>query len=367
MPNFFSDDIAIYHAYAENILSGQIPYRDFIPEYPPLALLFFVLPKLFVRDPNYYALAFQVEIVAFALGGLLLVIKLRRTMTAGLIYACGLLALTTLTFGRYDVIPAVMTLAAAIRFLHGQRLSAYVLLALATLTKVYPLVLLPVFLAKETDLRLAARHGAYFLLTGIAGVLPFVLLSASGFLSFVLYQGAREIQIESTANLLFLPMHWLFGYPVEVVYGHQSYGVTMPGEAIWQMAQTLLLAAVPAVVYWRSRQSTTALLMEDCVFALSAFLLANRVFSPQFLIWLVPFLPLVAPSLGIAIIAINLLTEWFFQRYDLVIELALVENLMVWLRNLGLLAVWILMLRWTVPRQYRRQWVREEAEPVKLR
>lgn len=369
MPTFFSDDIAIYHAYAENMLSGQIPYRDFVPEYPPLALLFFLLPKLLVRDPGYYSLAFQVQLVLCALGGLALVLNLRRTLTAGLIYTCGLLALLTLTFGRYDVIPAVMAFGAVSCFLQGQRRSAYVILALAALTKVYPLVLLPVFLAKEHDLRQGIRHTVALLATGLAGTLPFLLLSPSGFFAFVVYQGAREVHIESAANLLFLPLHWLFDYPLEVVYGHQSYGVTMPGEVFWRLGQTLLLAGVPFIAYWRARCSGPATIMEDALFALTAFLLANRVFSPQFLIWVVPFLPFVAPSISIAIIALNLLTEWFFQRYDRVIDLALVESFMVWLRNLGLLILWIVLLRWTDHGRRWQYWMTETtqlAEPVKL-
>lgn len=364
MPTFFSDDIAIYHAYAQNILGGQVPYRDFVPEYPPLALLFFLLPKLLVRDPHYYTLAFQAEIILCALIGLFLVLTLRRTLVAGLLYGCGLLAILTLTFGRYDVVPAVMTLGAAYLFWAGRRRNAYILLALATLTKIYPLVLLPVFLAKETDQRQALRHTADFVIVGVAVVLPFVLASPAGFLAFLLYQAAREVHIESSANLLFLPLHWLFGYPLEVVYGHQSYGVTMPGEPVWRFGQTLLLMAVPFAAYWRARRTDAGGLMEDSLFALTAFLLANRVLSPQFMIWLVPFLPFVAPGISVVIIALNLLTEWFFQRYEQVVDLALVENLMVWLRNLGLLTVWMLLLRWT-PREGRRErWLATEAEPA---
>src|SRR5215813_2629878 len=42
----YSMTAIIYHRYSLNLMQGQMPYRDFSFEYPPLALLPIVLPRL---------------------------------------------------------------------------------------------------------------------------------------------------------------------------------------------------------------------------------------------------------------------------------------------------------------------------------
>lgn len=58
-------DVTIYFAYASRIvIRGDVPYRDFAVEYPPLAIPFFVLPRLFTGDLDTYRRAFAAEMFA---------------------------------------------------------------------------------------------------------------------------------------------------------------------------------------------------------------------------------------------------------------------------------------------------------------
>src|SRR5438874_10283001 len=54
---------ALYYSYSRNLLQGQMPYRDFSFEYPPLALLPIVLPHLIklgrLVNPGEYAWLFM--------------------------------------------------------------------------------------------------------------------------------------------------------------------------------------------------------------------------------------------------------------------------------------------------------------------
>src|ERR1017187_5316375 len=63
-PQHVRFDVAIYFGYASRIVDGQVPYRDFTLEYPPLALPFFLLPRFFTSNPFRYEKAFVLEMFA---------------------------------------------------------------------------------------------------------------------------------------------------------------------------------------------------------------------------------------------------------------------------------------------------------------
>src|SRR5207253_2694790 len=50
-------DIPVFRSYGDRVLAGDVPYRDFHPEYPPGAFLFFVVPSL--APERRYLLIFQ--------------------------------------------------------------------------------------------------------------------------------------------------------------------------------------------------------------------------------------------------------------------------------------------------------------------
>jgi hypothetical protein len=64
-------DLEIYARYADQIVQGRLPYRDFPVEYPPLALVPFVVPRLLALgrplDETQYRLLFLFQ-NAFYLG-----------------------------------------------------------------------------------------------------------------------------------------------------------------------------------------------------------------------------------------------------------------------------------------------------------
>ena len=61
--------VGLYYNYASAIMDGSFPYRDFTVEYPPFALFFFILPRLFSSSFMFYEIAFLVEISLFFLLG----------------------------------------------------------------------------------------------------------------------------------------------------------------------------------------------------------------------------------------------------------------------------------------------------------
>jgi uncharacterized membrane protein len=135
---------------ALKILDGQVPYRDFVNEYPSLALFTFLLPALFFRAPLAYHLAFAAELLLFDLLAMALIafvaacfkISLRRSLT---VYTFVIVAVGPLITMRYDLLPAVLVLAALTSFMIGRTKTAWAVLALGVTAKLYPVIIAPLF------------------------------------------------------------------------------------------------------------------------------------------------------------------------------------------------------------------------------
>ena len=62
-----------YYGYASRALSGKIPYRDFVFEYPVLAFPLLLIPHLLTSDFDSYRFAFVVEMFLFDVAAIVLI------------------------------------------------------------------------------------------------------------------------------------------------------------------------------------------------------------------------------------------------------------------------------------------------------
>jgi hypothetical protein len=70
---------ALENFFAQQMLNGQIPYHNFTSEYPPLALLSFLLPGILTANTVAYTWAFAAELLIFDLLAMLMLSDLART------------------------------------------------------------------------------------------------------------------------------------------------------------------------------------------------------------------------------------------------------------------------------------------------
>jgi hypothetical protein len=181
----------------------------------------------------------------------------------------------------------------------------------------------------------------------LACFLPFFVLSPGGVWDSVHRQANRPLQIESLGSGFLLVAHQLFGYGVHLnlSHGSQNLGGSLPSAlaAILSLLQFGALLGLwvgfargPAEPERFVRYSTA------CVAAFIAF---GKVLSPQFLIWLLPLVPLVRGRRGLTAAALLagalVLTQlWFPYRYwDLALRLDARASWLVLARDLVLLAL----------------------------
>lgn len=285
---------------AEPLFDGIVPAT----EYPPLALVFIAIPRLFGSDPWSYEVAYVAMIYVFMVAGLCLVSRLARVLGrdgSGPMVAYGLMVLLMLEFvlDRFDIIAMVLALAAMVLLAERRTVPAFVVLALGVLTKVYPAVFFPVMLlALLYDRRVRdALHGfAAFVLTGLAAVAVCVLIDPGIITNFISYNGFRPLQIESVAASVIYPFSmagltdvWIQGSSPESFWSDNLRGPLPDALADWMLpvAVACVVAVWIAYMVLRSRVAdhTMRLASLAMLSTLLVFLVMNKVFSAQYLIW----------------------------------------------------------------------------------
>src|SRR3712207_270245 len=201
----------LYYNYSRQLLQGEVPYRDFALEYPPLSLLAFVLPNLVklggvLKYENYVWLFVLENAVLSTMTTLVLVLvasflQPKRHVTQVLIAYIILVAIATpILAHRYDLLPAFLTLLALLCVLAKYPTWAGIWLGLGIAAKLYPIMLLPtfsVYYLVNREYRSLLRFLLGTIGSTVLTLLPFALLAKEQLLSFLTYHKARGLQFES--------------------------------------------------------------------------------------------------------------------------------------------------------------------------
>ena len=357
-------DVPVYERYGDAIEDGEVPYRDFRLEYPPGALAAFAVPSLLTNDRRSYARAFGVEMLVLGLvllaacaAGLARMGGRRLPLLVGLspvVFAPVLLGPLLLT--RFDLYPAAVTAIAVAALLAGRHRLGACFLGLAIAVKLYPAAMLPLAVAwawRRRGRREALLSVAICVAVVALIFLPFVAMSPDGVAWSVRRQLDRPLQIESLGAALLLALHHAAGMPLSWASSHGSQNLTGTVAAVAAVTTTVLQAGVLAYVWWRfaARAAVSAAgLAEACAAGLVAFVALGKVLSPQFLVWLLPAVGLVAGrrlglAVGLLAGACALTRIWFPGRYwDLVFRFDGLASWLVLARDLLLVALLVLLV-----------------------
>ena len=338
------------HWVALQMLEGQVPYRDFAIEYPPLALLGFLLPGLFFRTSLAYGWAFVVEMLVLDLAALILVTALAKRLNLSVwrslaIYTLALMAVGPIVVCRWDLLPTVLMLAALYAFTAGRHKLAWTAAALGVSAKAYPVVIIPFFvlysLSRKEYRQLIHGIGAFVgVLLLIA--LPWILLSAEGFWDFFSYHSERGLHSETSYASVLLIGQDLGLTQVEGVFSFGSWNLSSPLDDNMARASPYVSLALLMALYglcarslWIKRVPGATSLAEDSdrassiinysLLAILVLLLTSKVFSAQFLVWLCPLLALVTGRwrhlFWLLFLAVGGLTQYIFPYHYVEFEL----------------------------------------------
>ncbi len=332
----YTDVFALY--FSERLNEGITPYTGHPVEYPVVIGGVMQLAATAVADlpaserPRHFYDVTWALLTACALVVVVTTARLagpRRPWDAALFAVAPLLVLHGTT--NWDLVAMALAGLGLLRWARSQPLAAGVLLGAATATKLYPVL----FLVPLAALCLRAGRLRAFAVTALATVLTPVALSLPVYLASPSFADVGGVQTEVAANPVerladeglraLLPETDVVAPDgtavtgVNAAYRFFALNTTRPADwdSLWYVLQETrgtpldattgaprllnlavaasFLAALAAVVGLALRAPKRPRLLPLLFLTVLAFLLTNKVWSPQFSLWLVPLAALARP------------------------------------------------------------------------
>ncbi len=299
---FISQDVAYYFSQ----LTGNPP-ESALAEYPTPVVWLLALIRLVSADKQALFLTLF-ALTMFSLDAAATVVLYRCSRWAALYWAVFTFNLGALIWFRIDLIPAVAVMLALI-WLSSRPIASGVAIAVGAATKLWPTLLIVPLLGRLPEAR---QRGTGFVLAGVAlGAASLLLAGWRRSVSPLTWQSDRGLQIESIAATWPMIRHTGAaggGYRVWLST-HNAWEITGPGVAGWLrfsdvlmvsvVLLTLLLgwlialggAGLPAHTLAQANDPLRAdarnqAMVTAVVAIICAMMVANRTFSPQYMIWL---------------------------------------------------------------------------------
>ena len=280
----YTDIVPLYST--EQLQGDRLPYLDDCPgrcdEYPVVTMY---AMRMAAWPVNSFTGFFYVNALLLAVAAAITAIALFRLAGQRALYFALAPSLLVYGFVNWDLLAVGFATAATLMFIRRRDVLAGVLLGLGVAAKLYPLFLLIPFAADR--LRDRDRPGAIRLAASAAGTwllvnLPFMIAAPHSWSEFFRYNARRTTDWDSLWFIVCDRLH----------------GGTCGNTGMINVLSFLLFVALSAGTWvWRRRRDPAAPTWHLAFPILIAFLLTNKVYSPQYSLWLLPWFALALPDL----------------------------------------------------------------------
>lgn len=283
-------DIGLYYKYGKKFASGTYPYM----EYPQVALLFFTLVFFASHgDLTTYRIVFplaEVPFEAMIIVSLYGIGKKFNNLYLASLFS-GFYAIFPFTmifwFSKYDVIPTSLLLFSIYQFIREKYALSSLALAFGFLAKWFPILMLPFLLAhlwREGRTRAVLKYALAFSVTSALILIPFLSADPEAFFYTYEYHSRRRLTGES---FFYIPLWFLkptCRLPASVAPWFGVSNIPFPGMiiTIFQVLVFLFLFIL-FTLYPMQFHNTISFAGAAVV----TFPLLNKIFSPQYLLWMI--------------------------------------------------------------------------------
>ena len=283
---FLFSDVRLYDWWAGNILDGHFPINDPMWQYPPLAAMIFALGYAIAHQTVGFVILALLADLAFMY---VLVTKCNENseFSAVRIWLITPLVMGPIFLGRFDVFPTLIACLAVMNF--AKPLKAGALLSLGALLKVWP-----VFGLLAVPKRHLTKTFAAFIATTIV-CLGLIHMWWSDNLNFLQGQKSRGLQIESVGALPYMWWNAARG-TTNTNFQYGAIEVIAQGTSIVSALITLLFICFLAFVVYRRLIGALERVVPAHIMMLIVLMsmLTSRVLSPQYNLWVLGLLAVVA-------------------------------------------------------------------------
>jgi hypothetical protein len=349
----YISDVIVYYETSNKMLAEGFwkTIKGF--EYPPLAAFLVLLPRLVLNAASDTVISYKVCFAFFAfVADFFIYAVLRKKSRQGLglvIYSIQVISLYNLIYDRLDVFVALILLAIVTTF-SCSRVQSFISILVGGALKIVPLLLAPILLCHALTKGGLGRPVVRKVLIIFSAMLVCLLTVFYQNIVYLLnYHLSRGIQIESVWDLPILLKYYLIRSDPKLTVNFGSWNFIETGALIrWVGSFSFLIPL--GVSYRRILKSTkgmaTGNLILFVVQILLCFITFFKVLSPQYFIWLFPFIPLLIQGGPYGLFEVSFLLVWlgilFFTQiiwadYQTILALGQVSWMPIVVRNILLL------------------------------
>ena len=316
----YTDVVALYAS--EGLANGEVPYKDHAVEYPVLTGAFMGLIGLPVHayaanhpGTNPYTLFYNINALvlsalAIAAVGVILALRRRRPWDAAMFAAAPALFLTATV--NWDLLAVGFAMFALYAWARNRPTLAAILLSLGASAKLWPAFLLvPIVLLGWRSRRLgdSLYVVAVAALAWVAVNLPVLLAWPDSWLQFFKLNITRGVDWGTIWYIgAHVPHHGGYGIQPFIWLSSHPSVVNVLSDGLFGLA-IIGLAVLTAMAPRRPRLAQIAFL------TVAAFLIFSKVWSQQYVLWLLPLAILARPRWG-AFLAWQLAEVCYFFAFD---------------------------------------------------
>ncbi len=365
----YTDVVALY--FSEQLNEGKVPYRDHPVEYPvatgafmgaiglPVHALSSSDPGMDQAKTYFDANAVVLGLLGAATLGVVLMLRRRRPWDAAVVALSPVLVVTALV--NWDLLAVGLAALGLLAWARRRPVAAGILLGVAAAAKVWPLFILGPLLVlglRAGRLRPVLTTVGWGLATVLAVNLPVALAWPDGWKRFYQLNTERPIDWGTTWFVgRYLDERWLgSGGPFHWLSGHVDPQLNLLTLALFVLA-CLAVALLALLAPRRPRVAALVFLV------VAAFLITSKVWSQQYVLWLLPLVTLARPPWR-AVVAWQAAELGYFVTFYLEMRNASGDHAVaegVFTLAAGLRLVTVLLLVALVVRQI----LRPELDPVR--
>ena len=307
-------DVAHYYINISQVTDDHLwPYSEAPLEYPPFTLVVFLIPKLIAWGWPAYHLVYDIfagmAFAVFVYYGFRIMDSLGKDRFSFLCFFLIVLGVSNqMIFERNDVFAAMFITMALYYTLKDRVCLPAVLIACAAMIKIYPVVLVPVFMIMYMSRREWRNALVFPVVSGLTCLLmelPFLIADPGSAFSWVSYHSVRGLQVEGVVSS-FVTVADMFVDCVDSIYLDESQSISLHGQfpdaiaSVMNYILAVMLVIVLAVMLYRAyrrgfteRKDTFRLLALMSLITVMTFITFSKVYSAQYSIWILTLIPFV--------------------------------------------------------------------------